>query len=61
MLKGHVFTDQVFGNHIYALSNDTFLNGLCGIFEYKENMKLTKSTNKIVVGSGCICIRGRLL
>lgn len=61
MLKGHVFTDQVFGNHIYALSNDTFLNGLCGIFEYKENMKITKSTDKIVVGSGCICIRGRLL
>ncbi len=61
MLKGHVFTDQVFGNHIYALSNDTFLNGLCGIFEYKENMKITKSTDRIVVRSGCICIRGRLL
>lgn len=61
MLKGHVFKDQVFGNQIYALANDTFLNGMCGIFYYKENMKITKSQNKLVVYSGCICIRGRLL
>lgn len=61
MLKGHVFKEQVFGNQIYALANDTFLNGLCGIFNYKENMKITKSTDKIVVYSGCVCIRGRLL
>lgn len=61
MLKGHVFKEQVFGNQIYALTNDTFLNGLCGIFDYKENMQMSVSENKITVKSGCICIKGRTL
>lgn len=61
MLKGHVFKEQVFGNQIYALTNDTFLNGLCGIFDYKENMQMSVSENKITVKSGCILIKGRTL
>lgn len=61
MLKGHVFKEQVFGNQIFALFADTFLDKKCGIFNYKNNMKLTVTGNKIVVNSGCICIRGRLL
>ena len=61
MLKGHVFTEQVFGNQIFALFADTFLERHCGIFTYKNNMKLTVADNKIVINSGCICIRGRLL
>lgn len=61
MLKGHVFKEQVFGNQIFALFADTFLDKKCGIFNYKNNMKLTIANNKITVYSGCICIRGRLL
>lgn len=61
MLKGHVFKEQVFGNQIYALTNDTFLNGLCGIFDYKENMQMSVSENKITVKSGCVLIKGRPL
>jgi len=61
MLKGHVFKEQVFGNQIYALTNDTFLNGLCGVFDYKENMKMDVSGNKITIRSGCVLIKGRTL
>lgn len=39
MLKGHVFKKQRFGNEIFALFIDTFLNGKNGISNnYKNSM-----------------------
>lgn len=61
MLKGHVFKKQRFGNEIFALFIDTFLNSTCGITKYKENMEIARSGNAITVLSGCVCIRGRLI
>lgn len=61
MLKGHVFKNQIFGNQIFALFIDTFLNHTSGIVKYKENMAITKNGNTLVVNSGCVCIRGRFL
>lgn len=31
MLKGHVFSKQLFGNPIFALFINTFLNGINGV------------------------------
>lgn len=61
MLKGHVFKKQRFGNEIFALFMDTFLNSTSGIFNYKENMEVVKSGNSITILSGCTIIRGRPL
>ena len=62
MLKGHVFKKQRFGNEIFALFIDTFLNKKCGIAEnYKEKMEVTTSGSTLTVSSGCICIRGRFI
>ena len=62
MLKGHVFKKQRFGNEIFALFIDTFLNKKCGIAEnYKEKMKVTASGHTLTVASGCVCVRGRFI
>lgn len=62
MLKGHVFKKQRFGNEIFALFIDTFLNKKCGIAEnYKEKMKVTASGRTLTVASGCVCVRGRFI
>lgn len=62
MLKGHVFKKQRFGNEIFALFIDTFLNQKCGIAgNYKEKMEVTTSGNTLTVSSGCVCIRGRFV
>ncbi len=62
MLKGHVFKRQVFGNQIFALFIDTFLNKKCGISgNYKEKMQVTYNGNTLTVFSGSVCIRGRFL
>ena len=62
MLKGHVFKKQRFGNEIFALFIDTFLNKKCGIAEnYKEKMKVTASGSTLTVASGCVCVRGRFI
>ena len=62
MLKGHVFAGQIFGNQIFALFINTFLNGRNGISNnYKEGMPVTYSNNNIHIGSGAICIQGRFL
>lgn len=62
MLKGHVFKRQVFGNQIFALFIDTFLNKKCGISgNYKEKMQVTYNGNTLTVFSGAVCVRGRFL
>lgn len=62
MLKGHVFKNQIFGNQIFALFIDTFLNGNSGVSSnYGNGMSMTYSGSTITVESGAICIRGRFL
>lgn len=62
MLKGHVFSKQLFGNPIFALFINTFLNGTNGVSNnYKNGMKPTASGSTITVDSGAVCIQGRFL
>ena len=62
MLKGHVFAKQLFGNPIFALFINTFLNGRNGVSrDYKNGMAVTYSGNTVTVDSGAICIQGRFL
>lgn len=62
MLKGHVFSKQLFGNPIFALFINTFLNGSNGVSNnYKNGMKPTASGSTITIDSGAVCIQGRFL
>ena len=62
MLKGHVFSKQLFGNPIFALFINTFLNGVNGVSNnYKNGMKPTASGSTITIDSGAVCIQGRFL
>lgn len=62
MLKGHVFSKQLFCNPIFALFTNTFLNGKDGVSDnYKNCMEITYSGSNITVSSGAICIQGRFL
>lgn len=62
MLKGHVFKEQIFGNHIFALFINTFLNGKNGIISgYKNGMQVTYSNNVLTIQNGVVCIQGRFL
>lgn len=62
MLKGHVFKEQVFGNQIFALFINTFLNGQNGVSNnYKNGMQVTYSGTNITVQSGAVCVQGRFL
>lgn len=61
MLKGHVFSKQLFENPIFALWIDTLLDKKCGIAPYKNKMSITKSGNVLTVSSGTVCIRGRFV
>ena len=62
MLKGHVFSRQLFGNSIFALFINTFLNGKNGISDnYKNGMALSYSGSNVTIQSGAVCIQGRFL
>lgn len=62
MLKGHVFSKQLFSNPIFALFINTFLNGNNGVSDnYKNGMETTYSGSTVTVQSGAICIQGRFL
>ena len=62
MLKGHVFKEQIFGNQIFALFINTFLNGKNGVSNnYKNGMQVTYNNNILTVQSGVVCIQGRFL
>ncbi len=61
-LKGDVFAEQLFENQIFALFFDTMLDKNCGVASnYKDGMPVTYSGSNITIGSGAVCIRGRLL
>lgn len=62
MLKGHVFSKQLFENPIFALFINTFLNGINGVSNnYKNGMEVTYSGSTLTVNSGTVCIQGRFL
>ena len=62
MLKGHVFSKQIFGNPIFALFINTFLDGKNGVSNnYKNGMKVTYSGSNLTISSGAVCIQGRFL
>lgn len=62
MLKGHVFKEQIFGNQIFALFINTFLNGQNGVSKnYKNGMQVTYTQNNITIQNGAVCIQGRFL
>ena len=62
MLKGHVFKEQRFGNHIFALFINTFLAGHNGIVNgYKNSMRVSYSGSNVTIASGAVCIQGRFL
>lgn len=62
MLKGHVFKEQIFGNQIFALFINTFLDGKNGVSNnYKNGMAITYSGSTLTVQSGAVCIQGRFL
>lgn len=62
MLKGHVFSKQIFGNEIFALFVNTFLNGKNGVSNnYKNGMQVTYSGSNVTIASGAACIQGRFL
>lgn len=62
MLKGHVFSKQLFGNPIFALFINTFLNGLNGVSNnFKNSMAVSYSGSNVTIASGAVCIQGRFL
>ena len=62
MLKGHVFAKQIFGNQIFALFVNTFLNGENGISNnYRNSMQVTYSGSTVTINSGAVCIQGRFI
>lgn len=62
MLKGHVFSKQLFEHPIFALFINTFLNGENGVSNnYKNGMQVTYNGSTLTVNSGAVCIQGRFL
>lgn len=62
MLKGHVFYKQLFGNPIFALFINTFLNGKDGVSDnYGEGMEMTTTANTVTIHTGAVCVQGRFL
>ena len=62
MLKGYVFSKQLFENPIFALFINTFLNGQNGISNnYKNGMAVSYSGSNVTIASGAVCIQGRFL
>ena len=62
MLKGHVFSKQIFESHMFALFINTFASGENGVSNnYKNGMKPTYNGSTVSIDSGAVCIQGRLL
>lgn len=66
-LKGHVFDKQLFSNQMYALFQDTFLDGESGILpNFKksgnnEGMSVYSSGRQLFIRNGAACICGRFV
>lgn len=62
MLKGHVFSKQLFENPVFAAFINTFLNGTDGVSNnFKNGMQITYSGSTLNVDSGLVCIQGRFI
>lgn len=62
MLKGQIFSNQLYENQICALFNDTFLDGANGVSNnYKNGMAITYSGSDVTIDSGACVIQGRYL
>ena len=62
MLKGHVFDEQLFNSEIFAVFQNTFLEGSNGIIDgFGNSMQVTTSGSNLTVQSGVLCIQGRFL
>lgn len=62
MLKGQVFSRQLFESQIFALFINTFLNGENGVSSnYKNAMQPTYSGSNVTINSGAVCVQGRFL
>lgn len=62
MLKGQVFSEQIFKNEIFALFMDKILNGQDGVVQdYKNGMAVSYSGSNVSIASGAACIQGRFL
>lgn len=62
MLKGQVFSEQIFESKIFAIFINTFLNGKNGIVQnYRNGMAVSYSGSNVTIASGAVCIQGRFL
>ena len=62
MLKGQVFSKQIFNSEIFALFINTFTNGRNGVSNnFLNGMALSYSGSNVTVASGAVCIQGRFL
>lgn len=62
MLKGHVFENQLFGNPIFAVFVNTFLNGENGVIDgFGNGMAVTTNGFNLTIQSGVVCVQGRFL
>lgn len=61
MLKGHVFTEQIFESEVFAYFIDTFLSKKCGIGDYGSKMQISHSGNNVTIQDGLACVRGRFI
>lgn len=62
MLKGDVFSNQLFNVHIFALFINTFLDGKNGIIEdYKNGMAVTSSNTSLSISNGACVVQGRFM
>lgn len=60
MLKGHIFSSQLFANNIAGLVNNAFANEKDGVFKnFKNAMEVTYSDHSVTVNSGACLIQGR--
>ena len=62
MLKGDVFKNQIFENHVFALFINLFMNNANGIVRsYKNAMNITYSGHNVTINKGACIVQGRLL
>lgn len=62
MLKGDVFKNQIFENHVFALFINLFMNSADGVARtYKNAMNITYSGHNVTIDKGACIVQGRLL